>query len=80
LPNFGSAQLPAKGFVLASLTQISFVYATAYVGNSAVGFGERVRTAIQLSLCGANRGWSFALNFCFFLFKQKEKKKNSPNR
>jgi hypothetical protein len=27
------------------------------------------------ALGGVNGGWSFALNFCFFLFKQKEKRK-----
>jgi hypothetical protein len=51
---------------------VAMFKSTAYVGNSAAGFGERERTTIQGSACGANGGWSFALNFCFFLFKQKE--------
>jgi hypothetical protein len=58
--------MQAKGFALASLTQISFAYTNAYVGNSAVGFGE-------LPCPDSYRD-------CFFLFKQKEMKKNSPNR
>jgi hypothetical protein len=54
------------------MLKLSRFLARTHIGNSAAGFGERVRTAIQTSFCGANGGWSFALNFCFFLFKQKE--------
>jgi hypothetical protein len=44
----------------------------SYVSNSAVGFGNSERTAIQKSFCGANGGWRIALNFWFFFFKEKE--------
>ncbi len=55
----------------------------SYVIKCAAAFGERERIAIFLR---ALRGlfvrekdwnWSFALNFCFFLFKQKENIKPS---
>ena len=51
---------------------------SAYVGNSAVGFGETVRTTIFSAVLRSDFvrekdwSWRFALNFCFFLFKQKE--------
>jgi len=50
----------------------------SYVGNSAVAFGERERTAIfsaalRRHFAGEkNWSWSFALNFWFFFFKKKE--------
>jgi hypothetical protein len=53
----------------------SFFHTTAYFGNSAAGFGNSERTTILGRLCGVNGGWRIALNFCFFLFKQKENKK-----
>jgi len=48
---------------------------TAYIGNSAADMGNSERTVIQVAFCGANEGWRIALNFCFFLFNQKENKK-----
>jgi hypothetical protein len=48
---------------------------TAYVSNSAAGFGKRERTAILRRHSGANGGWSFALTFCFFFVKEKENEK-----
>jgi hypothetical protein len=52
-----------------------FFYTPSYVGNSASGFGNSVRTAIQRSFCGANGGWRIALTFCFFFVKEKENDK-----
>jgi hypothetical protein len=51
-----------------------------YVGNSAVAFGERERTAILSAalrrLFAGEKNWSCppagGLNFWFFLFKKKE--------
>ena len=51
----------------------------SYVSKGAVGFGERERIAIfsaalrRLFEGEKNGNWSFALGFCFFFAKQKEK-------
>jgi hypothetical protein len=53
----------------------------SYIGNGAVAFGERERIAIfsvalRKHFEGEKNGnWSFALGFCFFFAKQKEKEK-----
>jgi hypothetical protein len=50
----------------------------SYVGNSAVAFGERERTAIfsaalrRLFAGEKNWSWSFVLKYWVFLFKKKE--------
>jgi len=50
----------------------------SYLGNSAMAFGERERTAIFSAVLRRffagekNWSWSFALNFWFFFFKEKE--------
>ena len=40
-------------------------------------FGNSVQTTVRRRYCGANGSRRIVLNFCFFLFKQKENKKKS---
>ncbi len=49
----------------------------SYLSNSAVGFGERVRTTIfsvvvrRLFVREKNWSWSFVLNFLLLFFQEK---------
>lgn len=44
----------------------------SYIGKSAAGIGNSVRTTIPDRNSGANGGWRIALIFCFFFIKEKE--------